>query len=308
MRFLDRLTSVIKNPGKIVIYADFKGWLRRLPDKIYLKLMYRIRIGKSLNLENPKSFNEKLQWLKLHDHQSVYTDYVDKFEVRKYIAASIGQQYTIPLIGVYESFENIDFDQLPDAFVLKCTHDSGGVIVCKEKENFNIEAARNKIDKCLKTNFYYNGREWPYKNVKPRIICEKYMVDELNKELIDYKFMCFNGEVKCSFVCLNRDLPSGLNVDFYDMDWNPMPFERYYSNSGTEISKPKNFDKMVEFAERLSKGIPFLRVDFYEVNGQLYFGELTFFPGSGFERFMPSSYDDLLGSWIDLSLQNENMK
>ncbi|WP_186431543.1 ATP-grasp fold amidoligase family protein [Clostridium sp. BSD9I1] len=266
----------------------------------FIKKMYKKKFNKEFNLENPQTFNEKLQWLKLYDRNPLYTKLVDKHEVRKYIAKTIGKEYLIPLIGVWDRFNDIDFSKLPNQFVLKCTHDSGGLIICKDKNKLNIDVAKEKINKSLRRNYYYHSREWPYKNVKPRIICEKYMVDESCVELKDYKFMCFNGEVKCSFVCLNRNSPNGLNVDFYDMNWKPMPFERHYSSSGVLIPKPKNFNKMVQFAERLSKDIPFVRVDFYETNGLLYFGELTFYPGAGFEEFTPEFYDYLLGSWIEL--------
>lgn len=271
-----------------------------IPDDLYLRIQYKNFMGKELKLKDPKSFNEKLQWLKINDRNPFYTNLVDKYEVRKYIEKTIGKEYLIPLLGVYNTFDEIDFATLPDKFVLKCTHDSGGLVICKDKSTFDKESARRKINKCLRRNYYFNHREWPYKNIKPRILCEKFMVDESGTELKDYKFMCFNGDVKCSFVCLNRNSDEGLNVDFYDMEWTPMPVERHYPRSGTTIPKPKNFDKMVNYSRRLSKNIPFIRVDFYETNGQLYFGELTLYPGSGLEAFSPESYDDLLGSWITL--------
>ncbi|WP_372663125.1 ATP-grasp fold amidoligase family protein [Cohnella sp.] len=269
-------------------------------DEIHLQFMYWVRIGKRLNLNKPKSFNEKLQWLKLYDRNPIYTQLVDKYEVRRYITNVIGEKYLIPLLGVYNDFDEIDIEKLPEAFVLKCTHDSGGLLICKDKKSLDLEEAKVKFNRWLKRNFYFNSREWPYKNVEPRIICEEFKLDESSTELKDYKFMCFNGEAKCLFVCLNRNSPNGLNVDFYDMDWNPMPFERHYLNSKSIINKPKNFKKMVEFAEKLSKNIPFVRVDFYEINGNLFFGELTFYPGSGYEKFKPESFDYLLGSWIEL--------
>lgn len=274
-----------------------------IPDDLYLRIQYKNFMGKKLNLKDPKSFNEKLQWLKINDRNPLYTDLVDKYEVRKYIEKMIGNEYLIPMLGVYDTFEEIDFNALPDKFVLKCTHDSGGLVICKSKSTFDIESARRKINKCLRRNYYYTHREWPYKNIKPRILCEKYMVDESGTELKDYKFMCFNGDVKCSFVCLNRNSDMGLNVDFYDMEWNPMPVERHYPSSGTVIPKPKNFNKMVTYSRKLSKNIPFIRVDFYETNGQLYFGELTLYPGSGLEEFSPELYDELLGSWINLPIR-----
>jgi len=297
---LKKLVRAIKEPRLVILYILNFKFFRIIPDDIFLKLKYKLSMGKKINLDNPQTFNEKLQWLKLYDRNPLYTKLVDKYEVRKYIAQTIGEEYLIPLIGVWDRFEDIDFSQLPNQFVLKCTHDSGGIVICTDKSRIDINAAKKKINKCLKRNYYYYCREWPYKNIKPRIICEKYMADESGTELKDYKLMCFNGKVKCSFVCLNRYSSTGLNVDFYDMNWKPMPFERHYPSSGTEISKPKNFDKMVEFAEILSKNIPFVRVDFYETNEKLYFGELTFYPGSGFEEFTPESYDYLLGSWLEL--------
>lgn len=273
---------------------------KSLPDKMYLKMFFRIRMDKKLNLDDPKSFSEKIQWLKLYDRNPEHTLMVDKYEVRKYISRVLGEEYLIPLIGVYDSFDEIDFEKLPNQFVIKCTHDSGGIVICKDKSKLDINAAKEKINSSLNRNYYYHGREWPYKNVYPRIICEKYMVDESGVELKDYKLMCFNGKVKCSFVALNRNSKTGLNVDFYDMEWKPMPFERKYPKSGILTPKPKTFEQMVSFAEKLSKNIPFVRVDFYDINGHLYFGELTFSPGNGCEKFSPESYDYLLGSWLQL--------
>jgi len=225
---------------------------------------------------------------------------VDKYEVRKFVAQKIGEEYLIPLLGVYNNFDEIDFSSLPDQFVLKPNHTSGNVFICKDKSKINYALLSKEVNAWMKRRYYWVHREWPYKNVKPRILCEEYMVDESKRELRDYKLLCFGGKVMCSFVCLNRNSDNGLNVDFYDIDWNPMPFERHYPRSGTITPKPKTYEKMVEFAEILSKSFPFVRVDFYEVYGQLYFGELTFYPGSGLEEFTPESYDYLLGSWMNL--------
>jgi len=295
--FLNKPSEI---PKLIVVNLAKVGALNWMSDALYLKLDYFMIIGKRLNLKNPSTFNEKLNWLKIHDRNPKYIMLVDKYAVRKYIDDTIGSQYLMPLLGLWEKFEDIDFNNLPNQFVLKCTHDSGSVYICKDKDSIDRNWLKQKYDKHMKYNLFWHAREWPYKNLKPRIICEKYMVDESGTELKDYKFMCFNGEVKCSFVCLNRNSSNGLNVDFYDMNWKPMPFERHYPCSGTAIPKPKNFDRMVEFAEKLSKDIPFVRVDFYETDRQLYFGELTFYPGAGFEEFTPESYDYLLGAWIDL--------
>lgn len=279
------------------------------PDKLFLKMKFRYHIGKKLNLKNPESFNEKLQWLKLYDRKPEYSIYVDKYAVRAYIAEILGEEYLIPLLGVYDNVKEIDWASLPDKFVLKCTHGSGSNIICPDKNKLDIEEAKKKLQKWMNKNWYWYGREWPYKNLKPRIICEKYLIDESGKELKDYKLMCFNGEVKCIFVCTNRNSSTGVNIDIYDVNWNLMPFGRYnHPGTGVKISKPKNLDNMVKYAEKLSKNIPFIRVDYYEANGHLYFGELTFYPASGFGKFTPESYDYLLGSWIKLPIENEGIR
>jgi hypothetical protein len=297
---LKKLLKVIKKPKLGLLYILNTKIFRVVPDALYLKMEYKLKVGKKLSLINPEAFNEKLQWLKLYNRKSEYTKMVDKIEVRDYIAKTIGEEYLIPLIGVYNSFEEINFNELPDKFVLKPNHTSGDVFICKDKSKINSIDLKNDIDRWLKRKYYWAHREWPYKNVKPRIICEKYMVDESGYELKDYKFMCFNGKVKCSFVGLNRGSKSGLNIDFYDIDWKPMPFERHYPKSGTMTPKPINYLTMIKLAEKLSGNIPFLRVDFYEINGAIYFGELTFFPGSGYEEFTPERYDYELGNWIKL--------
>lgn len=293
-----RISSLI-NPENYIIRLMQKNIIK-IDDKTFLELLYKKKFKKPLDLDNPKTFNEKLQWLKLYDRQDIYTTMVDKYEVKKYVAGIIGEEYIIPTLGVWDKFECIDFKMLPNQFVLKCTHDSGGIYICKDISEFNYKAAKKKINKYLRRKYFYGGREWPYKNVKPRIIAEKYMEDKNKKDLKDYKFMCFNGKVKCSFVCSNRNSGKELNVDFFDLDWNKMPFERHYKNSKEDISKPLNYKLMISLAEKLAVGIPFIRVDFYEINGKVYFGELTFYPGSGFEEFNPPEYDKILGDWIEL--------
>lgn len=289
-------------------YAD-KYNLVKLDDEDFLKILYKKKFNKELNLNDPKSFNEKLQWLKLNDRNPKYTTMVDKYEAKKYVANIIGENYIIPTLGVYDDFDEINFDELPNQFVIKCTHDSGGLVICKDKSKFDIKYARKKIRKSLKRNYYYLGREWPYKNVKPRIIIEKYMEEKNYSQLNDYKLMCFNGKVEYSFVCSERDnKDEGLAVTFFDNNWNKMPFRRHYRNSSKIISKPKNFELMITLAEKLSKNIPFVRVDFYEVNGNIYFGELTFYPGDGLEEFEPDCWDEKLGNLIDLSLVKKNEK
>jgi hypothetical protein len=302
---LSKIVKIFKNPKIIILYLLSTKIIRIIPDSIFLKIKFRLRIGRTLNLSNPKTFNEKLQWLKLYDRNPRYTDLVDKYKVREYIAKTIGEEYLIPLLGVYNSFEEIDFNKLPNEFVLKPNHTSGDIYICKDKSRINYHELKRKVYRWMKRDYYWLQREWCYKNIKPKIICEKFMVDESGVELKDFKFMCFNGKVKCSFVGLNRYSKSGLNVDFYDINWKPMPFKRHYPTSGNIIPKPKNYDRMIKISEILSKGIPFVRVDFYEPNGILYFGELTLFPGSGFEEFTPEKYDYLLGSWLKLPKENQ---
>lgn len=290
----------MKNLKSFFYHMAAKGYLNWLPDKEYLKLMYRLKVGRKLHLDNPKTFNEKLQWLKLYNRKEFYSSLVDKYEVRQYVKKKVGEQYLVPIFGVWDKFDDIDFNMLPRKFVIKCTHDSGGVIICKDKDKLNMTEARNKIQSCLDRNFYYWGREWPYKNVKPRIIVEQYLEDESGDEIKDYKFMVFNGKVKCSFVCSERYSEEGLAVDFYDLNWNKMPFMRKYRNSDKVIEKPKNYEKMIELAEKLSVDMIFDRIDFYEINGNIYFGEITLYPGGGFEKFIPEKYDTILGEMLEI--------
>ncbi len=277
---------------------DKEQWKDFIDDEIYLKWRFKSHTGYDLNLTAPRTFNEKLQWLKLNDRQSKYTMMVDKNEVKKYVSSKIGDEYVIPSLGVWDHYDDIDFGTLPNRFVLKCTHDSGSVVICQDKNTFDKCSAQKKLEYALKRNFYYSGREWPYKDVKARILAEQFLTAD--QELRDYKFMCFNGRVLCSFVCSERFSGNGLKVTFYDRDWKRMPFSRHYPSAPYEIAKPEKYDEMVELAETLSEGIPFVRVDFYETNESVFFGEMTFFPGGGFEEFEPFEWDLKLGSWIDL--------
>lgn len=291
------------HPWKIILsVCARKHFGIRVPmsDKSFLKLLYWDKFKKSLDFNNPKTFNEKLQWLKLYDRNPLYTQLVDKYLVKDFVASIIGDEHIIPTLGVWEHFDRIDFDSLPEQFVLKCTHDSGGIVIVKDKATFDRKSAKKKIESSLARNFYYLGREWPYKNVKPRIIAENYIEDGVSDELKDFKIMCFGGKVRCSFVCSDRSSKDGLKVTFYDTDWNRMPFIRHYPSSKESIEKPLHYNEMVQMAEKLAKGIPFVRVDFYEVLGKIYFGELTFYPGSGLEEFIPSEWDGILGEWIPL--------
>src|SRR5690554_1888512 len=214
---ISKIKKFLLNPFKLFSLLGSKNKLKFIDDKLYLKLIYRGRIGKRLNLTNPKTFSEKIQWLKLYDRNPLYTTLVDKYEVRSIIRQEIGEDYLIPLIGVWDNFDDINFDELPNSFVLKCTHDSGGVIIVKNKNDFNINIARKKINSSLKKNYFYSGREWPYKNVKPRIIIEKFMVDTKSKQLIDYKLMCFNGSPKIVQVMSNR-ISGKYNLNHYSLN------------------------------------------------------------------------------------------
>ncbi len=273
-----------------------------LPDKLYLKIIFRLRVGMKLNLKNPKTFNEKIQWLKINDRNDSYTNLVDKIKVKSIVEKIIGKEYVIPTLGIYDKFEDIDFDILPNRFIIKCNHNSGGVIVVNDKSKIDKSKLSKHFNKLLKENYYYVGREYPYKNIKSKILIEANIQSDNNDEQIDdYKLMCFNGKVKCSFVCSNRNTKGGLCVNFYDENWNPMPFERHYKKNINEFPMPKTYNKMVELAEKLSKNIKFVRVDFYVVDDKIYFGEMTFYPGSGVEEFNPVEWDYILGDWIDLN-------
>lgn len=272
-----------------------------VPEEWYLKRKFKKQVGDPLNLDNPRTFNEKLQWLKLHDRNPLYTKMVDKYEAKKYVADIIGEEYIIPTLGVWNHFDEIDFAQLPEKFVLKCTHDSGSIVICKDKKRFDKKAARKKLEHGLRYNYYYaGGFEWPYKNVKPRIIAEDFMADEFGLDLPDYKLMCFDGKVKCSFTCTGRNTDSGLHVTFYDRDWKKMPFARHYPVEETPMPKPEKYEKMVELAEILASPLKFARIDFYDINNRIYFGEITFFPGNGVEEFSPVEWDTKIGDWLKL--------
>jgi len=275
-----------------------KLMIKTVPTRLWLKTEYYIRVNKNLNLSNPQTYNEKLQWLKLYDRKPEYTMMADKYEVRKYIADKIGEEYLIPLLGVWEKFESIDFDKLPNQFVLKPNHTSGNVFVCKDKTKINYEELEKEVNSWMERDYYWVHREWPYKNIQPRIICEKYMVDESGVGLKDYKFFCFNGEPKAMFIATDRGIDT--RFDFYDMEFNHLPFMQHYKNSDKNIQKPAGFDEMIKLSKILSKEIPHVRVDFYDINGRIYFGEMTFYHFSGCEKFEPEKYDEIFGSWLVL--------
>ncbi len=275
-------------------------------DLKYVKKRYKLEFGKKLDLECPKTFNEKLQWLKLYDRKEEYTEMVDKYEVKKYVSNIIGDEHIIPTIGVYNEFKEIDFDKMPKQFVIKCTHDSGGLIIVKDKSKLDINKAEKMFNKYLHRNFYNISREWPYKNVKPRIIIEKYMEDKNESTMKDYKFFCFNGEPKMMYLSEGLENHETACMSFYDMNFQLTDCKRKdYKQLNYIPTKPKTFELMKKYAALLSKNIPHLRVDFYEINGQLYFGELTFFTCSGFIPFEDKKWDEIMGNWIKLPNSKE---
>lgn len=286
-------------------FFAFKGSYNHWDDKKYLKRLFKANMGSELDLNNPKTFNEKLQWLKLYDRKSIYTAMVDKYEAKNYIGGIIGEEHIIPTIGVWDKFEDIDFDKLPDQFVLKTTHDSGGVVICKDKNTLDVNAASKKLKKSLKRNYFMNGREWPYKDVKPRIIAEEYLSALEEEGLVEYKIFCFNGEAKIVLVCKGEAHGAGRTNDFMDRDFNRIPVKSLNPISSPDPVRPEQLDKIIDIAEKLSSGIPQLRVDTYIANGKIYVGELTFFHNGGMCKFEPEEWDYTFGSWIKLPVEEK---
>ena len=272
-----------------------------IPDRIYLKIIYRIETGQSLHLKNPQSCNEKMQWLKLNNRKSIFTQMVDKVGVRDIIAEKIGPEYLVPVIGVWNSVDDIDFNALPKQFVLKCTHDSGDLIICKDKTKLDVDAAKEKLRRGLSTDLYAKGREWPYKNVKPRVYGEVYMSDENEDQLTDYKFYCFNSETR--LIQVDYDRFTNHKRQFYTPEWELTDIAWHIpSEKNKTLKRPPVLNEMLNIAKRLSDGIPFLRVDFYVVGDKLYIGETTFFPGAGFGKWMPEGTDKKLGDWLSINI------
>ena len=281
----------------------FLPFVKAIPDKLFLRLHFLISCKKILHLKNPVTYNEKIQWIKLYDHNPLYTKLVDKYDVKSYVEKLIGKKYIIPTYGVWDSVDDINPDFLPDSFVLKCTHDSGGVVICRDKSDFDFEEAKKILSDSLKKNYYYCGREWAYKNVTPRIIAEKYMVDESGYELKDYKVFCFNGEPRIIQVDYNRF--SGHLRNLYTDDWEYIHgTSKFPTNPEKQFKKPPVLDELLSLSRTLSKDIPQVRVDFYIVENQIYFGELTLYHGSGFEKYTPSKLGTELGNMLILPERN----
>lgn len=286
-----------------------KGLYKKMPDEEYLKHLFRAKMGYELKLDNPVTYNEKLQWLKIHDRNPLYTLMVDKYEAKKLVADIIGDKYIIPTLGVWNDFEDINFEKLPNQFVLKCTHDSGGLVICRDKSKFDKKKARRIINKSLKRNYYYKYREWPYKSVKPRIIAEMYLEENSNglvkKELVlkDYKLQCFDGKFDSIFVAEGRYSRRGVRYHYFDRNWNYLPYCPYDDINIKELVKlkPQCYEEMIWIAETLSVGLPQLRVDLYEINGKVYFGEMTFFSQGGFDTSITPQADNILGSKLNIN-------
>lgn len=289
----------------VVILEHFFTWL---PDKVYVKLLFRLKMGRRLHLKTPLYFSEKIQWLKLYDRKPEYTQMVDKYAVKEYVAKIIGDEYVIPTLGVWDKIEDIEWEKLPEKFVLKTTQGGGstGVVICKDKLTFDCHRAVTKLKESLKQDIYRSLKEWPYKNVHRRIIAEQYIEPAINLgDLSDYKWYCFGGEPK--FCQVIQDRSSKETIDFFDVNWNHQEFVGLNPVYGTRFNyaeqtpaKPDQLGTQIEIARKLSQGIPFSRIDLYETNGKVYFGEITFFPMSGMGVFYPIKWNNVLGDLIQL--------
>lgn len=300
MNLIQSIKYYASKPSRLFFRIGTYSFLSLLNDELYLKILFKSSHGYSLNLDNPQTYNEKLNWIKINDRRKIYTTMVDKYEAKEYVASIIGEEYIIPTLGVWDEFDSINFDELPEQFVLKCTHDSGGLVICKDKSKLDVNGARKKINASLKKNYYISGREWPYKNVKPRIIAETYMTDtgRVDGQLTDYKFYTMNGKVRISMIVTDRKIAT--KADYFDREFNHLDFTWGYPNAEIQPKKPKQYEKMIELAEKLAVGTTEVRVDFYEICGQIYFGELTFFDGCGMQKIEPVDWDYKLGSWLEI--------
>ena len=299
-RYIRMVKQFVLDPKVRFGYLTRAGFYNHMSDEEYLSRKYQLYFGQKLDLQNPQTFNEKLQWLKLYNRKPEYTVMVDKYKVREYIAQELGEEYLIPLVGVWDNPDEIDFDALPNQFVLKCNHNSGlGMCICKDKSELDISKVKVELRKGLKQDYYLTGREWPYKDVPRKIIAEKYMED-VSGDLKDYKFYCFNGEMKFVMINSDRNTSRPTRADYFDRDFNWLDFTWGYSHAEVHPKKPEQFEKMVAIVEKLAKGLPHIRVDLYDCNGKIYFGELTFFDGSGFDKIEPLEWDYKIGKLLKL--------
>lgn len=296
---LRKLPQYLRHPQNMIGWLCRKGYLPWVSDEAAVKYIYWWRMGSKLNLRHPQTFNEKLQWLKLHDRDPAYHEMVDKYSAKKWAAARIGEEHIIPALGVWEHFDDIDFDALPEQFVLKCTHDSGSVVIVKSKSAMDKSAAREKLEKALSRDWSSVAREWAYKDIQPRILAEQYMVDESGKELKDYKVFCFDGEPRMIEVDYGRF--TGHKRNLYTTDWRYIEAAiNYPTDPAHIIPRPEKLDELLALAKKLSAGIPHVRTDFYVIGDRIYFGEMTFYHGAGHEKMTPRSLDFEMGSWLRL--------
>lgn len=302
MSIVRKVKTLVRKPNVVLVKLIYL-LSPLLPDKFYLNLLFYFRVGYRLNFKNPQTFNEKLNWMKLYYRNPLLSSLSDKYTVKEYVRKKIGGEYVVKNYGVWDSFDDIDFATLPDRFVLKTTHDQGGVVVCHDRGAFDVEGARLKLNLHLERNLFWKYREWPYKLIKPQIIAEEFLESDEN-DLNDYKFFCFDGSVKLMYIATGRNRGE-VKFDFFDMDFNPVDLVQAYPRSGDNFKKPENFDDMVQIANKLSKDLPQVRIDLYNIRGKIFFGEFTFFHHGGLQPFHPKSWDYLLGSYINLSQKSE---
>ena len=301
MKLINRFKKGLLDPCLFVKYLNSKSLLKWMSDEQFVRLLYRSRFGHKLNLVNPKNFNEKIQWLKIYGYKDEYTQLVDKIAARDVIREKIGDEYLIPLVGgPWSSTSEIDISLLPNQFVLKCNHDCGSVIVCKDKNSFDFTKAFSKLDSCLSRNYYEQSRERPYKNIVPKVFAEKFMYNPNEDDLVVYKIFNFNGEPKI-IQNIQGDKTENETIDYFDIEWRLLDLRQNFPNSQIPKNKPETLDKMLELAKVLSEGFPFLRTDFYNVMGQIYFSEFTLYTDAGIEEFSPKTWDTILGDWVDLT-------
>ena len=308
MKFVKKIILFFSEPGLRMAFLSTHGFYRHMSDKEYLRCQYRRMTGRELDLENPKTLNEKLQWLKLYDRRLEYTTMVDKYAVKKWVAERIGEEYIIPTLGVWEHFDDIDFDALPDQFVLKCTHDSGSVVIVKNKVALDKRAAKRKLEKCLKRNLYWTYREWPYRDVTPRIIAEEYLHQQSGEPIADYKFYCYGGKAQYFMYSLG-EVEHNVRNHKFNMQLQSIDhlFKQIPKIDAKEISLPENMEQMIRIVNILCAGTQHLRVDLYNIDGHIYFGELTFYSGGGYINIESVEYSQRLADLISI-LNNGDLK
>ena len=296
-----KITNIF-NYKKVFLALCDRNFFNFLSDSMYLKLKYYCKIGRKLNLNNPKTYNEKLQWLKLYDRNPLYTKLVDKYEVKQYVIERIGDSHVAKTLDIWDSPQEVALQGLPQRFVLKTTHGGGnsGVIICKDKTSIDEEKLRHALALSMGQDLYRDSREWPYKDVKRRIIAEEYLEDKETGELRDYKFFCFNGEVKALFVATERQTRKEPFFNFFDREFNSLELRQGHPCAPVPPAKPALFEEMVRIAEKLSANMPHVRVDLYQANSQVYFGEFTFYHFGGMVHFEPEVWDKRFGEWLIL--------